>query len=169
MPLILLGEDCALIPSCLCFVECLVAPVSPIHMFGELKACNVGLIWLVSFGSSSFSMSSSSSLLLLRICVFILVSLLHAFGFDISLCKRCFFLAVGILLATFFPTFYSHCLHISSTMCFDVHVTPSVFLHICVTVITVPYSLPPRRIVELLSCYQWLECLISLCTMQSPW
>jgi len=45
-----------------------------------------------------------------------------------------------------FPPSIRHCFYISSTMCFAVHVTFSLFLHIWVTVITVPYFFPKRRI-----------------------
>ncbi len=42
--------------------------------------------------------------------------------------------------------FMRNCFYIFSTMCFDVHVTPLAFLHICVTVITITYSFSPRQI-----------------------
>jgi hypothetical protein len=38
IPLVLLVDGLELIAPCLYFVECLVAPASPIHMFGEFKA-----------------------------------------------------------------------------------------------------------------------------------
>ncbi len=41
---VMLVDGLESIPPCLYFVECLVAPISPIHMFGEFKACRVGLI-----------------------------------------------------------------------------------------------------------------------------
>jgi len=43
------------------------------------------------------------------------------------------------------PPSIRHCFHILSTMCFAVHVTFLLFLHIWVTVITVPYFFPPRH------------------------
>ena len=45
-----------------------------------------------------------------------------------------------------FPPSIHHCFHISSMMCFAVHVTFSLFLHIWVTMITVPYFFPLRQI-----------------------
>ncbi len=46
--------------------------------------------------------------------------------------------------SSFLPLIH-HCFHILSTMCFDVHVLPSLLLHICVTEIIVPYLFPPRQ------------------------
>ena len=54
-----------------------------------------------------------------------------------------------------FPPFTNHCFHILPTLCFDVHVTPSFLLRICVTVITVPYSLPQR----------WISCATFLLSL----
>jgi len=66
-PLVLLVDGLKSIPPCLYFVECLVAPVSPIHMFGEFRACRVGLIWLKPFVSST-SLRVQTQLVQMKCC-----------------------------------------------------------------------------------------------------